>query len=479
MGTRGISVGILAELADRELGLRPGARLRKVQRRHRRQHKQEGDQPQPRWHLSVLSLHHLASTCASLRASCVLGFSRDGDHLLGYSRGSSDADAAGYLLKVWRARRSGATEIFAAPVFADASIGDPDELNEGGGGGGAEMVVTVAESADQRWLVAVGMEPLGSEGALRHVTVLRSPLAADAKPAQPPSAVPQGQGGDGGALPYSFSEVVSAPVGTLHLESWWLTPETLVLSRGDAIDVLNLKPERPRPTRIGGAGSAPPHELCGSARAVPLKRIRGCWARADASSPPSTAAAEGAESTAAVPVSVERWAFLVEPLLAALFSRRSVRMLDYNLQLLQPLDERTVCAVLVASVQHTEPAQVAAAMGLPHEAAFLLVIDVADGSCGTLAFKVAAPTAASRPRPMVDVAEHALMQRLRAQLGAAAASGRSGAARAVKALWREGLWDGAGRPLVYDNTNVAAGDAQTLREIAHPLLPIVLKWHAR
>ena len=48
----------------------------------------------------------------------------------------------------------------------------------------------------------------------------------------------------------------------------------------------------------------------------------------------------------------------MEPLLAALFSRRGVRMLDYNLQLLQPLDERTVCAVLVASVQHTEPAQV-------------------------------------------------------------------------------------------------------------------------
>jgi hypothetical protein len=80
---------------------------------------------------------------------------------------------------------------------------------------------------------------------------------------------------------------------------------------------------------------------------------------------------------------------------------------------------------------------------------------------------------------MVEVAEHTLMLRLRRQLRSAASVGETGgAARAVKALWREGSRKGAGRALVYDNANVIS-EAQTLREIAHPSLPLVLRWDAR
>eukprot|EP01046_Picozoa_sp_COSAG06_P100555 COSAG06_NODE_46678_length_345_cov_0.630081_1_plen_114_part_11 len=97
--------------------------------------------PSPR---SVLSLHGLAASCASIKRSCVLGFSRDGDHLLGYSRDADDAEQGGYIyaLRVWRVGLSGkASEVLCARLFTEASFAeDTSELTSAAGEG---MVVIV------------------------------------------------------------------------------------------------------------------------------------------------------------------------------------------------------------------------------------------------------------------------------------------------------------------------------------------------
>ena len=131
------------------------------------------------------------------------------------------------------------------------------------------------------------------------------------------------------------------------------------------------------------------------------------------------------------------------------------------------------------------------------ELTFLLVVDVREGTCGAIPFnyKPHGQQVQQKRERMVEVAEHVMLKRLRAQLqpqlqfarGMAPLRQCEGGAqqqpqqRAVKVLWRatqSSVVEG-GVALVYDNHNVVSevSGAETLREIAHPHLPLVLRWH--
>ena len=120
-----------------------------------------------------------------------------------------------------------------------------------------------------------------------------------------------------------------------------------------------------------------------------------------------------------------------------------MRVLDYNMQLLQALDHRTISAVLVVSVSvsaatpaqrpQQQQQQPVSGEAEERELIFLVAIDIADGSCGTLPFNFnsgqpncSGTKRKSAPSQMLRVAEHGLMLRLRALLDFAGYSRRPG-----------------------------------------------------
>ena len=588
-------MAVVAALAAREVG------RQRSRRHHREGSRRSTQQPEHGSTPLSLSLHELAASCPSLKRSCVLGFTRDGDHLLGYSR---DADPEQeheftYALRLWRVWRrqtngaptSVASELLHAPLFGEARFTHDSDASD--------LLVTVGESTDQNWLVVVGVE-LSSESAsggtaVRHVSVLCSPIPTVSRP-QPEDAGASRRPG----VVYSSSDLMSPPFGPLDLEAWWLKPQTneeaevLVMNRGDEIDVFYCWKRCSTPlgssrgnhsVGIDGvaAGQSGENARANRRRAVPLHSVPGCWTRRVATgeqrelreqqqqrqrqqqqqreqarcdqattSPASTSQTQcrcdPISCACSVGSSVEHCTFHTEGLLQALFHRRppqrqqqqAVRVLDYNMQLLQALDHRTISAVLVVSVsvsaarpaqrpQQQPQQQPVSGEAEERELIFLVAIDIADGSCGTLPFNFnsgqpncSGTKRKSAPSQMLRIAEHGLMVRLRALLDFADYSRRPGepkpaASRFGSCVCRDVtgelamIWDnfnaldsplrsiaqvlchrrrhqkrrrqddssdsGVGRArAAATGTTDAEADPTSLGEIIHPYLPLALRW---
>jgi hypothetical protein len=396
-----------------------------------------------------------------LRQACILGFTRDGDHLLGYTHDQGDAgdeDSVGsFALRLWRVSTpTSAAEVFHAPLFRSWT-GSPREaygagaLGRGDGGRHSLLEITVAEDAGQAWFIVVGCEPAGTDDATqtRYCTVVPHPLRVG-------FSAPSG--GDGC---WSFSYRVSTPFPAIDLRRWWLSPTRLVINRSDGIDIY-LLPDPRRSTHAAGDQSSP-----GGLR---MRVVPGCWV-----AQPELQSADGATDTArdeAVPgsnecggggafvpdclvhtsdgdapdaASIGHVSFEVEPLLSAVAKVQGNRVLDYNLQLLEPLDDCTVSALVVTSSQHPPLHR------KPLEEAFLLVLDITSGRCSTLRFNVppGVPSMLGSSRPW-------LLQKAQAQL-----QPLQPATTVACAVW---------------TNHSVVGDGATLLQLAHPTLPLTLNW---
>ncbi|KAK9803572.1 hypothetical protein WJX72_001301 [[Myrmecia] bisecta] len=116
--------------------------------------------------------------------SCVLlGFTRDGDHLISYT--STPVAAAdnleGYHLQVWRFSMTDRIERLSnIPLFQAGSAGRPDEHAELFGDTADAKRVTVCETADSQFLIVHGRSaeavPDGQE-AVNHLTIIPLQLA--------------------------------------------------------------------------------------------------------------------------------------------------------------------------------------------------------------------------------------------------------------------------------------------------------------
>ena len=382
-------------------------------------------------------LPELAKHCPSLTQACVLGWTRDGNHLLGYDTADGGDGGAVYFLRLWRVHPNSegcgfyATDLYRARLFGANSFVDGDI----GHAVTKPVHITIAESATQLVFVAIGSEPAALEDSAldRHITVLPSPLRFSH-----PGCCHQLQH----LHAVSFVQTVTHPHPPLDLAHWWLHPDQLVFNRGDCIDVLTIHLNGFKVSPVSPSAEVvseqPPQSK--RRRAIRMGRAESCWVAEDEHQmgvtvtsrcwQPFTPRRPAADATCHRGSSccagrqrlrLSRRVFIAEKLLHALtvhLQRRlprppitatgsnaaavsssstpvhavsplpAIRVRDYNLQLLAALDDTMFCLVAVAATEtHAHTRSSPSAHGVSAaprrtESAFLVTIDIAARTCG-------------------------------------------------------------------------------------------------
>jgi hypothetical protein len=410
----------------------------------------------------VHRLEKLAESAPSLQSAAVLGWTRDGDHLVGYDWGDPIDDAGDgdegdtgctCHLRLWRVRHCNgtATPIWRARLFAPAVFGSDEGSTELGTA--PNLAIEVAESQAQDCFVVVGTEdaPSGGDDAggsscarMRHVTVLPSPLRFSRC-----------------ARVSSWAYMVTPPLPPLDLTRWWLPAARsdpahtlLVLNRGDCIDVFYISIVLSVPSHVqpqpGGCGAAaeascpapPPQKRAGggggggsSAWTMPLVRATSCWTRDDSAAEMgvtcSYVAGDGTDERRrrqrrqqqqqpVAQVVLRRATFHIERLLPFVFRpalksqrllKRPPRITNYNLQLAAPLDTGPrLCISMLLTVatlldqQHrphgaSRPAATQQQQQQQQQvSAFLVVVDVVGCTVGWQRFSLSSALSAEAGR---------------------------------------------------------------------------------